>query len=727
VLVIATCVHADHEPPRAEQAVRRRAAVQEAQNFVRQRDWAKAAAAYAQIVAANPYEGQHWLNYGLALHSLQRYDDAIKAWTKSIELGFRPETGCYNLACANSLAGRKDEAVAWLQKAIDTGFTSEETIRADSDLDPIRADPRVQRILGTPPAGLSREQRWRFDLDHLVRRMEKVHYNLYARVSREKFQECVTELKGRIAALKDEEVAVGIQRILALIGDGHTVSIWRAQDDKPLLRYPLELYLYKEGLYIRAASADYGDIVGSKVLKIGRASTEQALAAVEPLCSRDNAMGVKYQSPIFLTNPAVLSYLKITDDMRRVVLVIKKPTGQEAAVELPPVRITRSAMKQFVKANGHALAPEPVSFKQNDNPFWFDYLSGRRLVYFQFNAVADRPDETLEKFCDRLFKLIDEKPVETLIIDMRNNGGGNSLLNRPLVHGLIRSDRVNRIGHLFVLVGRRTFSAAMNGAVDIERHTKAIFVGEPTGSSPNFVGETTILQLPCSGLRVSCSSLYWQSSLPMDRRTWIAPELVAEPSIEAFASNRDPGLDAIFQYLDSQPEQPLQEEAGKVGQGNKPANPVATTDAEERNAASKAEARSANNPAARKPKASTNLSSLRQIVEECNRKVVEDFKKGDMLAVAHSYSDDATIYFPPGKKVCGREEIDQYWQRVKGAKDWKLETIEVGGTPEVIWEIGKSSLTTEVDGKERTYVCDYIVIWKRQQDGTYRTYADIFN
>jgi ketosteroid isomerase-like protein len=123
----------------------------------------------------------------------------------------------------------------------------------------------------------------------------------------------------------------------------------------------------------------------------------------------------------------------------------------------------------------------------------------------------------------------------------------------------------------------------------------------------------------------------------------------------------------------------------------------------------------------------SNTASLRRIVDECNRKAIEDFKKGDMLAVARGYADDATIYFPRGKKVHGRQAIDRYWQGVKGAKDWKLETIEVGGTKEAIYEVGKSSLTTEVDGKENTYVCDYVVIWKPQPDGTYRTHTDIFN
>jgi uncharacterized protein (TIGR03067 family) len=121
------------------------------------------------------------------------------------------------------------------------------------------------------------------------------------------------------------------------------------------------------------------------------------------------------------------------------------------------------------------------------------------------------------------------------------------------------------------------------------------------------------------------------------------------------------------------------------------------------------------------------VGALRRIVDDCNRRAIEAFKKGDMLAVARGYADDATIYFPRGKSVRGREAIDRYWQGVKGAKDWKLETIEVGGTREAIYEVGKSTLTTEVGGKEHTYVCDYVVIWKREIDGSYRTHIDIFN
>lgn len=124
--------------------------------------------------------------------------------------------------------------------------------------------------------------------------------------------------------------------------------------------------------------------------------------------------------------------------------------------------------------------------------------------------------------------------------------------------------------------------------------------------------------------------------------------------------------------------------------------------------------------------------ALWRIVEEMNRKQIEAFNKGDLLGVARIYADDATIYFPhyqskQGRKIHGRAAIDKYWLAIEKPKAWKLEIVEVGGTKDAIWEIGKSTLTEEFDGKDSTYVGDFVVIWKRQTDGTYRIHTDIYN
>ncbi len=85
-------------------------------------------------------------------------------------------------------------------------------------------------------------------------------------------------------------------------------------------------------------------------------------------------------------------------------------------------------------------------------------------------------------------------------------------IERPLLHRLIGSTKINRRGCLFVIIGRGTFSAAQNTATAIERETNAIFVGEPSGSRPNFIGETTPFMLPYSKALVNVADLYWQTS-----------------------------------------------------------------------------------------------------------------------------------------------------------------------------------------------------------------------
>ena len=193
-----------------------------------------------------------------------------------------------------------------------------------------------------------------------------------------------------------------------------------------------------------------------------------------------------------------------------------------------------------------AERPAPLHLRHRELPYWFEYLADANLVYFQYNAVADHPAEPFAAFCDRLFAFIADRRPGRLVIDLRWNGGGNTFLSQALLHHLIRNPEISRRGALFVIIGRLTFSAAQNTATAIGRETEPIFVGEPTGSRPNFTGETIPFELPYSKLRANVGDLFWQTSWPEDHRTWIAPDIYAPPTFEAFRRNDDPALDAIL-------------------------------------------------------------------------------------------------------------------------------------------------------------------------------------
>lgn len=78
-----------------------------------------------------------------------------------------------------------------------------------------------------------------------------------------------------------------------------------------------------------------------------------------------------------------------------------------------------------------------------------------------------------------------------------------------------------------------------------DRHTRAVFVGEPSSSKPNFVGEENQIALPWSGAIGSISNRYHES-IPGDTRVWIEPEIKVELSSKDYFANRDPVLEAVL-------------------------------------------------------------------------------------------------------------------------------------------------------------------------------------
>jgi hypothetical protein len=54
----------------------------------------------------------------------------------------------YNLACCESLAGRKEDAIGHLRTAFERRPQLKELAREDSDLDAIRGEPGFEELVG---------------------------------------------------------------------------------------------------------------------------------------------------------------------------------------------------------------------------------------------------------------------------------------------------------------------------------------------------------------------------------------------------------------------------------------------------------------------------------------------------------------------------------------------------------------------------------------------------
>lgn len=117
-----------------------------------------------------------------------------------------------------------------------------------------------------------------------------------------------------------------------------------------------------------------------------------------------------------------------------------------------------------------------------------------RALYVAYNQTLD-PGAVPQK----LVRLARRKRVRRIVVDIRLNGGGDNTSYHGFVRAL-RHPRMNRPGRLRVIIGRMTFSAAGNFAAEVDRRTRARFVGEPTGGAPSQWGDHAPIPLPSLGV-----------------------------------------------------------------------------------------------------------------------------------------------------------------------------------------------------------------------------------
>ena len=268
------------------------------------------------------------------------------------------------------------------------------------------------------------------------------------------------------------------------------------------------------------------------MLRYGRVTADEALAAAARILSHENEWWARAWSPGWLGFPEIVDGLGLVDDIEALQLVVENEGREETVVVHPAGRFEPA---------GHGGAPAvrsgwtdmrggetPLWLKNPERVYWSEFLPEDGTLYVSYRGVIELgPPLTNAEFWRQTFALADSLPVERLVIDIRDNGGGNNFFNRQVIRGIVARPELDQPGRLFVVIGPRTFSAAMNLALDLEQWTNATFVGEPTGNAVMFYGDAEELVLPASGITVNVSSLPWRPYDPRDRRDFLAPDLFA--------------------------------------------------------------------------------------------------------------------------------------------------------------------------------------------------------
>jgi hypothetical protein len=381
---------------------------------------------------------------------------------------------------------------------------------------------------------------WREDLRFFERELAKRHKNLFHTLTEPEFHRLVARLDSAIPSLQPHQIIVRLKQITAAVGDGHTgVHL------PPYFKvYPIALYWFGSELRVTAAAPEYRQAVGARVTGIGDLGMDEVEARIRttfPSARNENEWYALSTSPAHITRPEVLQALGIVADLGPAPFRLKNDQGQRFTVAVAPVEPPRVVNGGFAFTGFVPAASRPPLFRQRPGEaFWFTWLPDSQTVYVNFRGYRSLGDNAR-----KLFAELDRRPPTRLIIDLRQNGGGDFFEGRKhLVQPVKQRPALNQKGRLFVLVGRRTYSAAMANAIDFRKETHATLVGEPIGERPNSYSENDEMTLPHSRLVISYSTRYYKfldEDVPA-----LLPDVRIDPAWAPFREGRDPVLEWIL-------------------------------------------------------------------------------------------------------------------------------------------------------------------------------------
>ena len=390
------------------------------------------------------------------------------------------------------------------------------------------------------PSSLSRDDGWRADIDTLLEARERLHPDPWHDLPRATWVAAADAVKARIPTMTDDQALVELVRLTVMPGlggrEGHTGIFPGAGTHE----FPILLWQFSDGLVITAARAPYEDLVGSRIETIAGRPVADVLALVEPLTPRDNPSNLLAYAPLYLRMSEVLSGLGVQDRVGPATFGIVDPSGAERDVEIAPI----AAEDDIAWHGGDPLrlrSTDALWLRDVAKPLWWTYLADSKTLYVQYNAV----EGGIDSVADEILARAKQPGVDRVVVDLRNNGGGDNTTYRHLL-AVLQDPAIDRPGQLDVLIGRLTFSAAANFATEVEHDD-----GRDRSSARTWAAART-----CTATRggstcpTAVSRSTWRPATGRraradDPRITIEPDLAIPLSSEDYLAGIDPVLAAV--------------------------------------------------------------------------------------------------------------------------------------------------------------------------------------
>ncbi|MFQ5526877.1 MAG: hypothetical protein ACE5GX_11535 [Thermoanaerobaculia bacterium] len=410
---------------------------------------------------------------------------------------------------------------------------------------------------------------WRRNVDAIVRDVIAYHPEPFAKTGELVFRRAATALKGSLPDLNEEQRVVALMRLVASLGDGHTQV--QLQNDRYSSWYPVRLFDFSDGYFITSAHKSVRDLTGAEVLTIAGRPVGEVVDAARSLFGADNKFD-RQERLYAVHNAFLMRGLGFAREDGSLEIEVRLRNGQQAKRVLRahetdgryregvPIfewqyraevyGLPFGADEEWFSAYGD-LPSSSFEVKDLNRPPFLqqrtDYtrrwLPAQSLYYIQMNHTDD---SGMLPFVTEALREVDTHRPRYFVLDLRFNFGGDGSLVSQMIHQFIYREVDQPWGDLYLVTGRKSYSAAVMVIDAFRDHTEVSLVGEPPGAALNSFGDPESFPYPELGLSVSISTLRHQLGSSADLRPSIPIDFPALMSFQDYAAGRDPVLEGLL-------------------------------------------------------------------------------------------------------------------------------------------------------------------------------------
>lgn len=353
------------------------------------------------------------------------------------------------------------------------------------------------------------------------------------------FLQDINDLIPRITELEDEQILLALQKAIAKLGDLNSYVHFPMEQVYPIF---FAAFFTDRGAEFRSVvmPEEYSQLLLKKPVSINGVPIGEVIQKLMDYSSHENEYAAYYSISQFLSQPAYLEAIGITDGDSPVNFRFLDAEGKKVDISLSPVKYADLKMDDLA---GYSSAS--IRDKDNSHNYWWEYLEEEQALYIRFNLIEEDSSLVYSSFIQQLSQHLSDVPqTKTVIVDLRGTPGGTF----PSGLSIDLGNLLNQLN------GQKSYvllDASSNGAAILlssclrQRSDNTVLVGTPGGQPANFFTSYQSYNMPNSNHAFSMSDFFWIAD-ENDTNDALMPDIALYQTAEDFAAGIDTVLEAIL-------------------------------------------------------------------------------------------------------------------------------------------------------------------------------------